>query len=217
MEIKGAIFDMDGVLFDTEQMYRETWNEIADSYGITLDGDFVYAVSGTNGEQMCRVVEQFYHVPDGSVIVRACKKRLQEKLAIHVPVKKGVRELLEFFRSRNIPVALASSSNIRQIRFNLESTNLDPYFDEIVSGEHVQRSKPAPDIFLHAARQIGCRPEQCLVFEDSFNGVRAGHEAGCVTIMIPDLVPPTDEIAACCAGVYPDLEQFCRQAQQYVP
>lgn len=97
MKCNGAIFDMDGVLFDTERMFFQIWNALADEYQVTLGSDFLYTISGTNGARMCEIVQQFYHVPDGSVIVDECKKRLREQLAIHVPIKKGVPEILEFF------------------------------------------------------------------------------------------------------------------------
>lgn len=216
MKCKGAIFDMDGVLFDTERMYLQNWNALADEYHVTLDSDFLYAVSGTNGAHMCEVVQQFYHVPDGSVIVTECKKRLREQLAIHVPIKKGVPETLQFLRSRGMKLAVASSSTSEQVKKNLKASGLDCYFDQIIGGEHVQRSKPAPDIFAYAARQIGYQPQECLVFEDSFNGVRAGHDAHCITIMIPDLIPPTPEIAACCAGIYPDFLEFLKHTDLYL-
>lgn len=216
MKFDGAIFDMDGVLFDTERMFFQIWKELADEYQVTLGSDFLYAISGTNGSRMCEVVQQFYHVPDGAVIVTACKKRLHERLAIHVPIKKGVPEILEFFRGKGIKLAVASSSASEQVKWNLKASGLACYFNQVIGGEHVQRSKPAPDIFTYAAQQIGCEPQACLVFEDSINGVRAGYAAGCATVMIPDLIAPTPEISACCVGIYPDFIQFRKQAEQYL-
>lgn len=207
MKCKGVIFDMDGVLFDTERVYQETWHEIAAERQMVLDSGFLKAITGTSGATMLKVVEQFYHVSDGAEIISQCMKRIQEKLSVHVPLKKGVREILEFFREENMRIAIASSSSREQIESNLGMTGLCGYFDEIVSGREVAHGKPAPDIFLRAAEMIGCRPEECFVFEDSANGVKAGNAAGCVTIMVPDLIAPSPEIEAYCSKICPDLGQ----------
>lgn len=205
MKYKGAIFDMDGVLFDTERLYQETWKELAEERGIRLDDEFAMAVSGTNGGYMKRVIEQYYQVPDGSVIVEECMKRMEEKLEEHVPVKKGVREILEYYWQIGMRLAVASSSSIKRIEANLIKSGIRKYFSEIVSGTEVKRGKPCPDIFILAARKIDCKLEECLVFEDSENGVRAGHAAGCFTVMIPDLIEPSAEIMQMCSKIYPDF------------
>lgn len=205
MKYKGAVFDMDGVLFDTERLYQETWRELAGERNIRLEEDFVKAVSGTNGEGMKQVIEEYYGVSDGSDIVEECMKRMKRKLEIHVPVKKGVFEILESFHRLGMRLSVASSSSLRQIEANLFRSGIREYFSEIVSGAEVKYGKPAPDIFLLAAKKTGCRPEECLVFEDSENGVRAGHLAGCFTIMIPDLIEPSAEIRPLCSKIYPDF------------
>lgn len=103
MEYKGAIFDMDGLLFDTECIYQQTWQEIAREMGVKLDGSFVKAISGTNGSRMCRVIERYYHVPDGTAIMDECMGRIRRKLSARVPVKKGVHEILDFFQKKKNP------------------------------------------------------------------------------------------------------------------
>ena len=181
MEYKGAIFDMDGLLFDTERIYQQTWQEIAAEKGVKLDGGFVKAISGTNGSHMCRVIERYYHVPDGTAIMDECMGRIRRKLAVHVPVKKGVHEILDFFQKKGMRIAVASSSAVRQIESNLETAGIRGYFSAVVSGTQVSRGKPEPDIFLYAAERIGCAPDACFVFEDSENGIKAGYAAGCTT------------------------------------
>lgn len=205
MKFKGAIFDMDGVLFDTERLYQETWKEIAEECSVRLGDDFLMAISGTNGTHMKKVIEKYYQVSDGSDIMEECMERMKRKLEIHVPVKKGVSEILEYFHSFGIRLAVASSSSAEQIEANLSKSGIRDYFSEIVSGAEVTYGKPAPDIFLLAAKKIGCRPEECMVFEDSENGVKAGHRAGCFTVMIPDLIEPDAGIKALCSKVYPDF------------
>lgn len=207
MRFKGAIFDMDGVLFDTERIYQETWQEIAAGQDIRLDGSFLRAISGTNGNRMCRVIEEYYHVSDGTDIMERCMERVRQKLSVYVPVKKGVRKILDYFRDNGICMAVASSSSTQQIEVNLQMTDLRDYFTVIVSGKEVNNGKPAPDIFLLAAKRLHCTPEECFVFEDSENGIRAGYEAGCFTVMVPDLIEASSEILPYCRRVCPDLEQ----------
>lgn len=185
---------MDGLLFDTEKIFQQTWNEIAEERGVHLPEDFVRAISGTNGSYMCRVIEKYYRISDGREIQDDCMARVRKKLDVYVPKKLGVNEILQFFTENKVSLAVASSSSKKQIESNLEIAGIKSYFDAIVSGTEVKNGKPAPDIFLLAAEKIGCRPEECYVFEDSSNGIRAGYAAGCKAIMIPDLIAPTVEM-----------------------
>lgn len=207
MEYKGAIFDMDGLLFDTECIYQQTWQEIAREKGVKLDGSFVKAISGTNGSHMCRVIERYYHVPDGTAIMDECMGRIRRKLSVHVPVKKGMHEILDFFQKKGMRMAVASSSAVRQIESNLETAGIRGYFSAVVSGMEVSRGKPEPDIFLCAAERIGCAPDACFVFEDSENGIKAGYAAGCTTIMVPDLMAASSAILPYCGNICRDLLQ----------
>lgn len=205
---------MDGVLFDTERLYQETWKEIAMECSVRLEDDFLMAISGTNGIHMKQVIEKYYHVSDGTGIMEECMERMKRKLEVHVPVKKGVYEILEYFHGIGMRLAVASSSSEKQIEANLSKSGMRDYFSEIVSGTEVTYGKPSPDIFLLAAQKLGCRPEECLVFEDSENGVRAGHAAGCFTVMIPDLIEPNEEIKALCSKVSPDFLQVREEMEK---
>ena len=157
MDHTGAIFDMDGVLFDTERVYQQTWHELAGERQINLGSGFLKAITGTNGERMRRVVEEYYQVSDGLAVMEECMKRMREKLAVHVPVKDGVPEILRFFREQGVRMAVASSSLPGQIEANLRGAGIRDYFDAVVSGTEVERGKPAPDIFLRAAERIRCK------------------------------------------------------------
>ncbi len=211
MKCRGAIFDMDGLLFDTEQVYQDTWHEIAAERSMILGEGFLEAISGTSGSRMCQVIENYYHVPDGTDIMKECLERVRKKLEFHVPVKKGVLEILSAFEKAGLRMAVASSAPFEQIRVNLRTAGLESHFDILVSGSEVAHGKPAPDIFQCAAGRLGFLPEECFVFEDSENGIRAGHAAGCVTVMIPDLMAPSPEIVPYCSHIFLDLLQASKQ------
>jgi HAD superfamily hydrolase (TIGR01509 family) len=204
--LKGAIFDMDGLMFDTEQIWQKNWNKTAAEMGIELAEDFKYSICGTSGKLMNSVIEKYYGVEDGSEIAALVKQRVHDDLIEFTPEKPGVHEILEFFREKGVRMAVASSSTEEVIRRNLQNTNTEDYIEVIVSGSGMANGKPAPDIFLKAAEELGIAPEECYVFEDAFNGVMAGYNAGCRTIMIPDMSQPTDEIRAMATGgVYDSL------------
>lgn len=204
---KGVIFDMDGLLFDTERLYRESWAVMAERFGQVHDPAFPSAVCGTSGGHMLEVIRQYYPAVDAQAFAQGCIARVDELLAHSVPEKPGVHEILRFFRARDAKIAVASSSARRRIVDNLRHAGVEAYFDAVVSGEDVTHGKPAPDIFLLAANRLGCNPADCYVFEDGINGVRAGLAAGCTTIMVPDTVLPTDEVRAACAGVFASLDE----------
>lgn len=191
---RGAIFDMDGLMFDTEAMYQEVWNEIASEMGFTLPQQFVFDVSGTSGELLKSVVSRYYHTDDPVSLFQRVVGTVEERLKTQVPVKPGLFEILGYFHEHNVKLAVASSSYPGIIQSNLHVSGTENYFDEIISGSWVEKGKPEPDIFLLAASKLGLDPKDCYVFEDSNNGVMAGLAAGCTTVMIPDVVPPKEEI-----------------------
>ena len=199
---QGAIFDMDGLLFDTERMYRDSWKQSAQQFGLVHNPDFPRAVCGSSGAHMREIILQYYPQVDAKAFADGCILRVERELETHVPEKTGVRDILQYFKQHGVRVAVASSSKRATVLHNLKQADILSYFDAVVSGDQVT---PAPDIFLLAAQQIGCEPENCYVFEDGTNGIRAGAAAGCTTIMIPDLTPPNAQLEQLCAGIYPSL------------
>lgn len=202
---QGAIFDMDGLLFDTERMYRDSWKQSAQQFGLVHNPDFPRTVCGSSGAHMREIILQYYPQVDAKAFADDCILRVERELETHVPEKTGVRDILQYFKQHGVRVAVASSSKRATVLHNLKQADILSYFDAVVSGDQVTHGKPAPDIFLLAAQQIGCDPENCYVFEDGTNGIRAGAAAGCTTIMIPDLTPPNAQLEQLCAGIYPSL------------
>ena len=123
----------------------------------------------------------------------------------------GVEDILKFFQGEGISMAVASSAPVEVIEQNLARKNLRGYFKVLVGGNEVSNGKPAPDIFLLAAKKLNLAPEDCYIFEDSLNGIRAAAASGGAAIMIPDTVQPTDEIKKLCAAIFPSLHE-ARQA-----
>ena len=207
MDSQGVIFDMDGTLFDTESVFQEEWNRIAKERGLSLPESFKYEICGTSGDPMNRIIEKYYHVDDGTEIQNLCKDRVFRHLLENVPEKPGCREILSFFRERGYTISIGSSSPMGQILANLAVTGLSSCFDALASGEEVDHGKPAPDIFLLAARKMGIPPSRCYVFEDSPNGIRAAFAAGMKPVMVPDLMPVTEEMREKCFAIFPSLTE----------
>ena len=187
-QIKAAIFDMDGTIFDTEQIYRRAWlsagvpEPLYRSY-IGTPRAYIKKLLTENGFD----AEEIYRQKDAFTAAET---------AVHVPVKPGAEACLAFLKEHGIRCAIATSSSVETAQTYLAKSGLVPYFDVVCSGNQVEHGKPAPDVFLYAAELLGAAPEECFVAEDSFNGVRAGRAADIFTVMIPDLVEPDEEILA---------------------
>ncbi len=193
--IQGVIFDMDGLMFDTERMWASFWKPALDALGLPYSEGLDEDARGTAGETMRAVLRKHYGPDcDTEAILNSLHAVAAQAFKNPVPKKPGLDELLAYLKGKGRPIAVASSSRDDVVRRHLKNGNIEHYFDVILTGDMVQHSKPAPDIFLAAAQQLGVRPSECLVLEDSYNGVRAGHAGGFVTIMVPDLLPADDEM-----------------------
>ncbi len=205
--ITGAIFDMDGLLFDTEKIYQKIWFELAQERGIKLDHSFTRRISGTSGEEALRTISEFFNTDEPTVIQKECGKKMIEATKESVPVKPGVYEMLDFLKEKGLHIIVASGSSCEQIRNNLAVSNTSQYFDDIVGGTELKYGKPAPNIFLYAAEKIRCDSHDCFVFEDSPNGIKAAYAAACHPIMIPDMTKPSEEIRSICDLVCKDMHE----------
>ncbi len=207
--IKAVLFDMDGLMFDTERLWDTLWEPACEALGLRMpeDLDAFYAGDrGLAGVKLNEHIRKFFPQADPQVIVEKIWELAEERFTQGVPCKPGLAELLETLEEKKLPRIVASSSPRALILKNLETTGMARYFDQVVCGADVRHSKPAPDIFLEAARRLGVDIRDCLVLEDSFNGVRAGHAAGAVTVMVPDIAQPNEEIRSlysrCCKDLF---------------
>ncbi len=193
--IKGVIFDLDGLMFDTEPMWGSFWAPALAAYGLEYKEGLDQAARGTAGETMRRLLRSYYGEDcpaDG--IIEKLHEIADEAFAQPVPKKPGLDALLAWLDGRGIPMAVASSSREDVIRRHLANGHIAQYFKAVIAGDKVGRSKPDPECFLLAAKALGLAPGDCLVLEDSYNGVRAGAAGGFVTVMVPDLLPDNDEM-----------------------
>lgn len=212
---RGAIFDMDGTLFDTEKLYRRAWLEVASEFGEEKNYELPTAISGSNlGEDSYKVIRRFYPNIDAPAYLARVLVEVRKASERELELMAGVKEILNFFQGAGVSMAVASSAPVAVIEKNLSRANLRGYFKALVGGDSVSNGKPAPDIFLLAAEKLNLAPSDCYIFEDSFNGIRSAAASGGAAIMIPDTVQPTDEIKKLCAAVFPNLNEARRAIER---
>lgn len=211
---QAVLFDMDGVIFDSERLVIDCWKVVADKYGIPDIEAVCYQCMGLTYE----ATEQVYRRRYGDAYPYERYKQEVSDLfharydGGRLPTKPGVREILAWLQERRIPVALASSTRLASVRQELGEAGLLPFFQVVKGGDDVVHGKPAPDIFLLAAKQLGCDPAACYVLEDSPNGIRAAAAAGMHPVMVPDLQEPDEEMRRLAEVILRDL----REAQAYL-
>jgi HAD superfamily hydrolase (TIGR01509 family) len=209
--IEAVLFDMDGLLIDTEAVYIEAYQAAARVLDLEMPLSFCHSMIGIPSPVCERMIRDF-HGPGFSfeAFERHFDDYAEDRFAAGVPVKPGGVELLDFLESRGLPRALATSSSLPTVKKHLCGVGLYDRFAAIVTRNDVSQGKPAPDIYLEAARRLGVPPAHCIALEDSATGLTAAHAAGTMVIMVPDIVPPTDEVRAKCLHIAPDLHAVRR-------
>ena len=194
--VRGVIFDMDGLMFDTERLATVLWNQVGDELRIDMTEEFLDSFRGQNPTAIRNAFLQRFGREFDFDGCMGRKDELQHRYIEEkgVPLKEGLPELLEYLKGQDIRMAVATSTQQSLAEKMLKIAGVYEYFDAVAYGNKVKRSKPFPDIFQKAAEDLGVPMRECLVLEDSISGVQAGKAAGGYIIHIPDVVVVPEEV-----------------------
>ena len=216
--IRLIIFDMDGLMFDTEAATMRAYLELGKSFGLPVTKEQFIKTLGKNYNDILRQYQMDFGEdcdPDG-LYKAVGEVRNQSFTKYGPPVKDGLRALLAVLEEEGIPLAVASGSDDDVIRNNLELTGVAKYFSYVLSSRNVEKGKPAPDVFLAICDHFGVLPEETLVFEDSPNGIKAAIAGGIPVIAVPDLIPVPEDLSFRCLAVIPSLTEAVGLVQNLI-
>ena len=198
LSFDAVVFDADGTLFDTENLMYEVWAEVGEEMNFPYPAREYTDYVGLNRAAVLALMgERYGDGFDGADFMVRCVERLSRRMEEDgVPLKPGVREILAFLRERHIPVGLATSTHRVRTDRRLELCALEHCFQAVTTGDEVTKGKPDPEIYLATCAKLGVDPGRCLAVEDSKNGILSAHAAGMSVAMIPDMIPPTEELTA---------------------
>ena len=207
---KAVIFDMDGVIFDTERVYLEIWQSVFEKYGYKMTKELYITVMGTGRKNVIKTflenfgddlpIEKMYEEKDNQLFY------IIENQGI--PLKKGVKELFSMLKEKNYKIALATSAKRDRVEKQIKDKWLKESFDAIVCGDDVKKGKPSPDIFLKAAKEIDVEAENCFVVEDSPAGIKAAFSGGMKGIHVEDLKVADEDILKYCEKNFKNLQEI---------
>ena len=194
--IKAVIFDLDGLILDTEKLLVKFWCQAANEAGFPMQTEHALHIRSLGRKFAIPYLSEVFGPEFDYINIRS---RRMELMAEHIhehglEKKPGLEELLNFLQKNRIPAAVATATDKLRAEKYLQQTGLLHYFSCVICAAMVENGKPKPDIYLFAASRLGLKPQECMALEDSPNGVRAASSAGCVTVMIPDLTEPDDEV-----------------------
>lgn len=196
LEIELIIFDMDGLMFDTEKISYDSWSSAANLYNYEIEKDLFEKTIGTNLNKTKEIYMDHFGEAFPFDSIKEERVKLSDEMiqTNGVPIKKGLNELIQYLSQQKVTMAVATSTSRTRALKLLKLAGLESCFDYILCGDEVKNSKPHPEIFLNVAEQLKCSPSKCLVLEDSELGIKAAYEAGMIPVMIPDLKEPSQDI-----------------------
>lgn len=195
--IKAVIFDMDGVLLDTEKHYNAGWCQAATEAGFPFTREHALLLRSCDAKLGVKLMQEIFGESFDYYAIRERRRQIvAERIAEYGLEKKpGLDEILTYLHEKGIKAAVATATALELTTQHLKNIGVYDRFDKIVSAKQVENGKPAPDVYLYACEQIGERPEDCIAVEDSPNGIMSAYRAGCKPVMVPDLTRPDDELS----------------------
>lgn len=205
--LAAVIFDMDGLMFDTERIVKRSWDEAAPLLGLEPLGHHIYHTLGMNLARRRQYFKEAcgpdFPFEEFTECYRGISREILRREGL--PVKPGLYQLLDCLKEKKIPMAVATSSSARHAGENLREAGVEQYFSCMITGDQVKRSKPDPEIYLLACRKLGVPPEEAMALEDSANGLRAALDAGVMAVMVPDLLTDLPELEPYLTAKLPSL------------
>ena len=207
MAIKAIIFDMDGVILDSETISDKTWKIAQDEMDLKTDTDFINMCRGSNRNDTIQILHKVFGVDfDAEAFLqRATVLFHMYEDTQGIPLMPYAKQILQYLKPK-YRLALASSTNGQAVERQLTNAEVIDFFETRTTGEMVEHSKPNPEIYLMACKSIGIKPEECVAIEDSLNGIRSAYAAGLHPIMVIDKIKPTEEIKKMCVHIFDSLD-----------
>lgn len=206
-KFRAVIFDMDGVIFDSEVCVIESWKVVSKRYGIQDVEKVLPHCLGVNYAETKQIFLKYYGEDfPYDEYKKECSTVYHERYdGGNLPMKSGILELLKSLKENGYKIGLASSTREAVVSQQLNDAGLRPYFDNLTCGDMLKKSKPEPDIYLMACNKLGVEPQEAIAIEDSYNGIRSAYRAGMFPIMVPDLLSPNDEMRELSGEIFKNL------------
>jgi len=215
--VKAALFDMDGLLIDSEAVYIVAMQAAARAFDREMPLEFCHSMVGIPRAECNVMIQDLYGEGfDLEAFRGVYSENVRGLMEDRVPIKAGVVEVLALLADRGVPCGVATSALRTTAESHLGRAGLLPRFATVVARDDVERAKPFPDIYLEAARRLGVAPGNCVAFEDSSPGLTAAHAAGTMAIMVPDILQPTDEVRAKALHIAPDMVAVERLLREHL-
>lgn len=196
--LKGIIFDMDGLMIDTESLLQVFWCKAANQLGYPMTKEQVLGIRSLSSKYAIPHLKHLFGEDFDYYSVRKLRiEMMNDYISKNGLIKKtGLDELLEFLKTTDLKIAVATATDFKRTQMYLKSIDVFDYFDKIICGDMIKNGKPEPDIYIEAAEKLGLEPNECIALEDSPNGILSAYNAGCKPVMVPDLTAPDDKTAA---------------------
>lgn len=205
--IKAVIFDMDGILLDSETICDKTWNMALQDFNLIDKNDTINKCRGTNKTDTILILKQYFGQDfDAEKFLNKTSEYFHKiEFEQGIPIMPFAKEILEYLKEKKYRIALASSTRYESVKRQLTNAGLIDFFETITTGDMVSHSKPNPEIYIKAIKSLNLSPRDCLAVEDSPNGIKSAFSAELKVIMIPDKIQPTEEIKQMTKKIYPNL------------